>query len=168
MTPMFNATQSIGLAATALTLFACIAATRPPWRMLAALHGLMFLEVLFGLRHRIHAMGSRELMAGNIYAERNGLQIALLAALLIGALAILWIAGRQKRAAARIGILSSGALAAIFVVEAISLHAIDALLYRQTGPLMVIAFAWVGLCTITAIAALADRRVRDRRKRRRS
>lgn len=167
MTPIFNATQSVGLAATAFAMVACVAVAKAPWRLLAVVHGALFLEVLLGLRHQIHALAGRGLMAEALYGERRPMQIALLAAMLAAGVLILWLAGRQKRLPAKVGILSSGLLAALFIVEAISLHAIDALLYRRIGPLMIIGFIWAGLCTITILAALADRSVRGRRKMRR-
>jgi hypothetical protein len=168
MTPIFNATQSAGLAATAFAMVACVAAAKTPWRFLAVFHAALFLEVLLGLRHQIHALAGRGLMAEALYGERRPMQIALLAGLLVAGVLILWFAGRQKRLPAKVGILSSGMLAALFVVETISLHAIDAVLYRRIGPLMIIGFIWAALCAITILAALADRSAKDRRKRRRA
>ncbi len=168
MTPIFNATQSAGLAATAFAMVACVAAAKTPWRILAVFHAALFLEVLLGLRHQIHALAGRGLMAEALYGERRPMQIALLAGLLVAGVLILWFAGRHKRLPAKVGILSSGMLAALFVVETISLHAIDAVLYRRIGPLMIIGFIWAALCTVTILAALADRSAKDRRKRRRA
>lgn len=165
MTPIFNATQMAGLGATASAMVACVVAAKAPWRLLAVFHGVLFLEILLGLRHQIHALAGRGLMAEALYGERRPMQIALLAGMLAAGVLILWLAGRQKHLPAKVGMLSSGLLAALFVVEVISLHAIDAVLYRRIGPLMVIGFLWVALCGITALAALSDRGVPSRRKR---
>jgi hypothetical protein len=155
---MFNPTQLTGLIMTALVVICCLAARKgSPWRWLAALHALFFAEILFGWRHRLHNIVNLQLMQEGIYSQRAILQIALLALASIIALALLIGIWRAKRLAARIGLLASSGMALLFLVEAISLHSVDAILYRRIGPAMLIAFLWAGLCAITMLATLLDR-----------
>jgi hypothetical protein len=46
----------------------------------------------------------------------------------------------------------------LFTIEAISLHAVDALMYAYIGPVLAIGWAWAALAlTITAAALVAGK-----------
>lgn len=165
---MLNATQWTGLLVIALAAIFCFRARRPrPWRFLALLHALLFVEVIAGFRYRLHDLVNTGLMASGLYQQRSGTQIALLIGLALIALIVTIIVFRQNRSMARIGLLSSGGLVLLFLAETVSLHQVDALLYRPVGPVFVIAILWASLCLVTAGAALLDRPTAPRRQQRR-
>ena len=156
---MFNATQMVGLIVTAVAATACLAAApRRPWRALAVLHIVAFVEILFGFRHTAHTAANRILSTLGLYQQREVIQFGLLAVVLIIGLAFIVAVGRQPSRAARLGMLASGALILVFLTETVSLHAIDAVLYTRMGsPVALIALLWAVLCITTAVAARSDR-----------
>jgi hypothetical protein len=163
---MLNATQLVGLVATAVVVVACLVARRRrPWRILAALHAALFIDLLGNFRHHLHDLVDAGLIADGLYQQRSGPQIVLLGLIAVSALALVVMLFKLKRTTERIGILSSGALVLLFLVEIISLHRVDAMLYRPVGPIMTIALLWAGLCLVTACAAMLDKPAPRRGKR---
>jgi hypothetical protein len=155
---MFNPTQLTGLAVTALAMLACwFARQTSPWRWIAAFQALFFLEILLGMRHRLHDIMNAALKMSGLYQGRASGQTAMLAVIALLGIGLFVLARRAPRTMARIGILASSAMVLLFLIEGISLHAMDALLYRRAGPLMLIAWIWAALCGTTACAALLDK-----------
>ncbi len=155
---MFNTTQTIGLIVTAIAAAACFVTALPrPWRALAILHALAFIEILLEFRHHAHAFVNILLRSRHVYEHRQFIQIGLLALIAIIAIGVLIAIRRQARPAARIGLIASSALVLVFLAEAVSLHAIDAVLYHGIGgTVKFIALLWAIPCIITAVAAHTD------------
>jgi len=152
-----NPTQITGVLAFAAAACACAwAATRAGgrrdsvWLPLALLHALFALEIVFGLRHRVHGAVDVFLIDRGWYGQREPLQHALLvAALLTGGAGLVGLLrwSRSNRASTP-AVLAGCVVLALFGLEMISLHAIDAVLYRPIGPVMLIGLLWAGCAAV--------------------
>lgn len=159
-----NASQTAGLIAfvpAALATFGvflregCSARRkRSTWAVIATIYALLSVEMLVDERWRIKGAIDQWLKSSSLYADRRPVQVASLILLaIIAALAL----GRLIRAGndrVRIARLATAALVAVFMVEAVSLHAVDAILFRQVGPVMLIALLWIACGWTTTFAAL--------------
>jgi hypothetical protein len=153
MTWQTNPTQVAGLLAFAASAAACAWAwhrsRRAAWGVLAAVHALLWLDILLNTRHRLHDAVNAALTTLGVYGLRAPLQVALLLAL--AALAA-W-AWRRRRGAGLAGVATL-ALLALLLVEAISWHESDRLLYTHLGPLLLIAYGWIAGAAVVVWASL--------------
>lgn len=155
-----NPTQLIGLLAFAGATVACaraaVALGGRRWWLLASAASACLLEVAIGLRHRSHDLVDAMLQAKGLYAARGQAQEALLA--IAGLLAIGTLAGLLRWRGAdihsRVAAIACLASLCLFAVEAISLHAVDAVMYAKLGPVLLIGWAWATLALVTAASAL--------------
>ena len=127
------------------------------WGTLAALHAAWALEILLNLRYRFRTAILPLLQERGWYGSRTVWQTeAIVAALLIGTALAAWVARRHRDDGAALGAIAGTALALmLLVVETISLHRVDALMYAQAGPLVLLAWAWIGAAAIVIASALA-------------
>jgi hypothetical protein len=148
-----NPTQLAGLIALAASTLACAWATRRTrrgaWAALALVHAALWLDILFNTRHRVHDAVNALLQAAGAYEQRVWLQAGLL--VLLAALA--WTAWRYRQRAGR-AVAATAVLLALVLVEMISWHESDRLLYTHVGPLLLIAYAWIGCAAVVVWAAL--------------
>jgi ABC-type proline/glycine betaine transport system permease subunit len=148
-----NPTQVAGLLAFAATTAACVWAARRQhssgWAVLAAVHAALWLDILLNTRHRVHDVVNAALRALGLYESRVWLQAALL--LVLAAVAM--IAWRARRRAG-LAVVATATLIALMLVEAISWHESDRLLYTHLGPLLLIAYAWLACSGVVVFAAL--------------
>jgi hypothetical protein len=148
-----NPTQLAGLATFAASTLACAWAwrrtRRGSWAALAAVHAMLWLDVLLNTRHRLHDAVNAVLRTLGAYESRGVLQIALLAALAL--LAVL--AWRRRQ---RIGLAVGATLLLLWLllIEAISWHESDRLLYMSIGPLLLVAYGWIAGGAVVVLAAL--------------
>jgi hypothetical protein len=146
-----DTTQWVGILGFGVAALLCARVARngsPNWWILASLNALLIVEIVAGWRYRVHDLAG-------LYESRQPWQMAMIAV----ALVVLLIAGFAVR-----GRIHSAALASavtglcfavsIFVIEAISLHTVDAVLYHFLGPFKVIAFLWLAASTWVGLAAL--------------
>lgn len=127
------------------------------WGTLAVLHALWALEILLDLRHRFRAAAVLLLEDRGWYASRALWQsAAVVAALLLGA-ALVGLALRPyRRDGPALGAIAGTALAlTLLAVETISLHRVDAVMYAEAGPLIVLAWLWIGAAAIVTGSAWA-------------
>ena len=140
-----NPTQLAGLLAFAASTSACTCAARRRhsggWATLAAVHAALWLDILLNTRHRLHDLVNAGLRTLGLYESRVWLQAALLFALA----AVAVIAWRARRRAG-VAVTATAVLIALLLVEAISWHESDRVLYSYLGPLLLIAYAWI-VCT---------------------
>ena len=88
---------------------------------------------------------------------------AIVVALLIGAALAAWVGRRHRDDGAALGAIAGTALALmLLVVETISLHRVDAVMYAEVGPLVLLAWAWIGAAAIVIASALASSPDRSR------
>jgi len=154
-----NATQLAGLLAFGVAALACARAARARgqrlWWKLAAVSAGFALEAVLGLRHRLRDAVDTWLLAQGWYDSRTPVQIGLLVlcALLLG-WALWGLAGlRRAGAHARLAATACAVALCLFVIEAISLHGVDALMYANIGPVRLVGWAWVVLAGTMAWAA---------------
>jgi len=163
-----DANAVAGLSAFAAAAAAClrVALSRRGaaalWGTLAALHAWWALEILLNLRYRFRAALIPLLQDHGWYASRTTWQAAaIVAALLVGTALAAWLWRRHRDDGAAVGAIAGTALALmLLVVETISLHRVDAVMYAQVGPLVLLAWAWIGAAAIviaSALVASADR-----------
>lgn len=160
-----NPTQLTGLlvfggAAIACAFAAQVCGERRWWR-LAAVSSVCMLEVAVGLRHRAHDLVDSVLQAGGWYESRSQAQVPLLVIVaLLAAGTLAWLLS-LRGTAAEIRVAAAASMAALwlFGIEAISLHAVDALMYAYIGPVLAIGWAWAALALVIAAAALHAARV---------
>lgn len=160
-----NPTQLTGLLVFGCAALACafagqVCGERRWWR-LAAVSSACMLEVALGLRHRAHDLVDAVLQAGGWYASRSHTQVLLLAIVaLLAAGTLAWLLSLRGMAAAiRVGAAASIAALWLFTIEAISLHAVDALMYAHIGPVLAIGWAWAALALIITAAALVAAKI---------
>ena len=147
-----NPTQLVGILAFAAAAIACLVAMRRPgrhderaWLMLAFINFLCLVEIFVGLRHRVQAFGASILMANGTYAQRGPMQEIVISSFAVAALicAILILSWYKTTGpAARVATSVTIAVLALFSIEAVSLHAIDAIFYRSIGPVLLIGWIW--------------------------
>lgn len=157
-----NPTQLCGLLACGLAAGACARAAAARrgavWAWLALAQLLAFTEVVWSGRHRVHGWVDALLTRQGWYGERAGLQIALVVLLAVATGAALAWLGRHTAAAARHAAFATLALFAFFALEAISLHSIDAAMYRSLGGVLLIGWAWAVAAGMVIVAASLDAR----------
>ncbi len=148
-----NPTQLAGLLAFAASTLACLWAARRKrsggWAALAAVHAVLWLDILLNTRHRVHDIVNAGLRALGLYESRVWLQAALLLALAAAALHV-W----RSRRRAGVAVEATLALIALVLVEAISWHESDRLLYTHLGPLLLVAYAWLACSAVVVWSAL--------------
>jgi hypothetical protein len=157
-----DATQWVGMTGFAVAALLCARAARhgsPNWWILAGLNALLVVEIVAGWRYRIHDFANALLLNQGLYEARRPWQVAMI---LVAVVALL-SAGLVVRSRIQSAALASAALGlcfgiSIFVMEAISLHAVDALLYHRLGPVLVLAFLWVAASTWISWAAITEAR----------
>ena len=148
-----NPTQLAGLLAFAASTSACVWAARDKrsrgWAALAGVHATLWLDILLNTRHRVHDVVNAALEALGLYESRVWLQAALLLALATAAL-LAW--RTRRRASTAVG--ATLVLIALLLVEAISWHESDRVLYTHLGPLLLVAYAWLTCAGVVVFAAL--------------
>jgi hypothetical protein len=155
-----NPTQLIGLLSFAAATIACLAASRRSdrcdsraWLIMVFTNGFFFVDVLIGLRHRIHDYVAAILMAEGQYGQRRGMQESMIVWLTTTAfilVTLFFFSRRLGGGSVRIAVGLMAALVLLFAIETVSLHALDAVYYRPIGPVMLIGWLWAlgaaGIC----------------------
>jgi hypothetical protein len=152
-----------GLSAFAIAAAACLRVSlrrgrsAALWAVLAALHAAWALEIVLNLRYRFRAAIIPLLQERGWYTSRTTWQgAAIVAALLIGSLLATSAWRRHREDGAALGAIAGTALALMLLaIETISLHRIDAVMYAEAGPLVLLAWAWIGAAAIVIASALA-------------
>jgi hypothetical protein len=123
--------------------------------VLALINCLFLMEILFGFRHRIHNLANSILLADGKYGDRGPLQeilILSLAAIACALATLVLFRFRFATGGVRMAASVSVAVLALFAIEAISLHALDAVFYRRIGTVLLIGWIWAGACAVTITA----------------
>jgi hypothetical protein len=148
-----NPTQLAGLLAFAASTAACVWAARRRhsgvWTVLAVVHAALWLDILLNTRHRVHDVVNAALEALGLYESRVWLQAALLLALAV-VVVLAWRVRRRASAA----VAATAVLVALVLVETISWHESDRVLYTHLGPLLLVAYAWLACAAVVVFTAL--------------
>lgn len=157
-----DTTQWCGIAAFGLAGATCLRAAlegRATWRALALLQVVCGVEVALGWRYRAHDAVDAWLQSHGQYATRASLQLGLIGCTLLCAAAVtafLWT-HRARLGAALVGACVGTAMElALFGVETVSLHAVDAVMYSFAGPVKVIGWLWLATAALTMCCAWRD------------
>lgn len=165
-----NSTELAGLLAFVPAAFASALATgraamreRRGWTALACIYALLTVEILASTRHHVDRLIVGWLRAAHVYPERRPAQAAVIILLVVlGMLAARYV---MRGASGRLRLATGATIAVVvlFIVESVSLHAVDAVLYRAAGPVMLIGWLWL-LCGWTAAAAATGAIISPRRR----
>ena len=156
-----DATQSMGLVSFGLSTIAAFLAARRGagrgWLGIGLVQAVCWLEMVLANRHRVHDVAGQWLQRHGQYAERIPLQHELLIA--AGAMAVatlLLLAWLTRRAgcAQRVGWGATAATLTLFAIEAVSLHAVDAVMYRPIGGVLLVGWLWSALAAAVVAAAI--------------
>lgn len=150
-----DATQWAGVLSFGLASAVCLVTACRPWPLLAIVNGCYAAECVLGWRHGLHNAAIAAM--GEYYSGRTSIQMVLIAiALGLGAIFILARrtdpAGRARTAAATATLVT----ALLFILETISLHDVDAVLYRPVAGLLIIGWLWLLLGGATIVGALRE------------
>ncbi len=161
--PGADATQLAGVLAFAAAAACCAwrgvrAAShgdRVVWRSMAVVHAILAIEVIVGVRYEARLAVDAWLEARRLYSGREALQwalvVAAVAALAAGTAMLLRVS--RTAAALRLALLGSAAAVAVFCVESVSMHRVDAVLYAAAGPIRSIGWLWVCAAVLVCVAA---------------
>ncbi|MEO8836948.1 MAG: hypothetical protein ABI364_09440 [Caldimonas sp.] len=130
------------------------------WRALAGVNAACAVEVLLGLRYRLHNLVIAPLQELGWYSARSPWQAVAIVTLVALALVLVAVVAWRRRGDAALVVATFGtALAlALLAVEAISLHRVDAMMYAFVGPLVVVAWLWAGAAALVTGSAFAAAR----------
>ena len=143
-----NPTQWVGIAAFVLAgLSGWIAgkySANRMWQWSGAVYGVLAVDVAIGLRHQLQGVVRSLAMDQGLYDIRRSYQpILIIGILLASVLIFYWMWRSQRRADPIFGVYVSFMLiTALFLVEIVSVHAVDAMLYRPVGSILMIGLLW--------------------------
>lgn len=161
-----NPTQAVGLMAFLSAFLSCMSAghfaTWTKWRPLAVMYLLFLLEIAMGWRHELRSIVNDVMQSAGIYVDRAMIQLALVVTLLAFGLLLLVIyrsLANEARLQAKnrvAAIVATVLLVSLFILEIISFHRVDALLYQIFGGVMIIGWMWASLAFVILISAMLD------------
>jgi succinate dehydrogenase/fumarate reductase cytochrome b subunit len=166
-TVSIDATQMVGMAGFGLAAFSCARQSQTKaawsnsahWRILAVVSAVLVIEIVAGLRYRVHDFADMLLLSQSLYEARRPWQLAMIVVALTALITAAWMARTRVQSAATASAAMGVCFAvSIFVIEAISLHAVDAVLYRALGPVKVIALFWLAASAWISLAAFKSPR----------
>lgn len=165
-----NTTQLVGMiafgaAAAAAGRAAMGCATQHPqnkpiWWTVSGAHLFFVAELVLGMRHVVHDFANGFLRDAGIYPSRGAIQMLLLVVCALAATIASRVVRKRLQAPpdvtahAQIAAWLTLALGALFMVEAVSLHAVDAWLYSTAGPVLLIAYLWATVAMAVVVLSL--------------
>ena len=159
-----NATQVVGLLSFGITAAVCFVAWRSipkaksTWAWLTIVYAAMAIEVVLGGRHLISDTLRTMLKSADLYHNRDFWQILLMILLLAlaGTIArkMLRVSRQQEGTTRKVSYTTTLTLI-LFVIETISSHKIDAILYHKAGPVLLIGWIWAALATLTVTLSIS-------------
>jgi hypothetical protein len=132
------------------------------WGLITIVSVSLAAECWIGVRHRAHQFATDWLVAHNLYDARYMPQGYLLATVAAagGVLGLLVVARAGKwSVAGRAAWLATMLSLVLFLTETISLHGLDAVLYRPLGPIAVLGWLWILLGLAISLSARAKLRL---------
>jgi hypothetical protein len=161
---MPNPTQFTGLLSFGVAAMAsAFAAVTGPgskssrlWAMLTGFYTLLFLEVLLSSRFALGNFGRQFFLHARLIEHKTLIQLSVIGFILVlyGVAASLNTRlFRMLSPPSKFALVSSLATSLLFVLESISLHSIDALLYRPMFGVLLIGYLWLLSGGIIAVCA---------------
>jgi hypothetical protein len=131
---------------------------RKGWGAIAGIYTILSIEILVSGRHLIDQAIGDWLRPQHLYPERRPAQaVAILILVFLALLTARLAVRRAPTGRLKIATGATAAVLALFTVESLSLHAVDAVLYCPVGPIMLIGWLWLGCGWTSAAAATAER-----------
>lgn len=161
-------TMLVGLIAFLVAAVACFLAMRRVsgtfnsrakrfWLILSLMFMAFAAETQIQLRHSVGHVIRDMFKAGGTYEGRKDIQIILLGSACVVMLILfglgLWRL-RKSMLAEKLGFIGCLGCVGLFVVEAISLHALDRVLYFILGPIFLVALLWATGAALSTIGAM--------------
>lgn len=159
-----NATQFAGIVAFGIAALCAgnnwrsARTSKRQWGVLSVITALLATECWLGLRHRVHALATDWLVARNLYDMRAIPQKYLIAVLaLVGCALVFFVTVRpgKQPSPLRSAWLATILSLVLFLIESVSLHGFDTVLYQPLGPIAVIGWLWILLGSTIAFFASA-------------
>ncbi len=159
-----NPVKAGGMASYLIASVACgltaVRTVNPRISRLAVVLGLiqavLLLDIAFDWRWRLYDWLKDQAVAQRWYEQRHWPQVVVLATLAAALAAGMAAARRRFRSLTGAAVAVEGTLLSIgcWMVEVISLHATDSILYHHVGPLMIVSFVWLLTCAMTIAGIL--------------
>jgi hypothetical protein len=159
-----NPVKACGMATYLIASVACglvaVRTAKPRISRIAVVLGLvqavLLLDIAFDWRWRLYDWLRSQAEVHHWYEQRHWPQIIVLATLAAALAAAMATARRRFWSLPGGALAVAGTLLSIgcWLVEVISLHATDSILYHHIGPLMIISFVWLLTCAMTIAGIL--------------
>lgn len=152
-----NPTQLAGTVACAMAALACVARRDRRWLAPAAIFALMVVDLQLNARYAVRAVVENFLFAHGLSAaaKRPFQAVMLIVAAIVLVLVIRRFArGRGGLREARLGAIL---IAALWSLEAISLHQTDHIMWMQIGPILLGGWLWIAASALAIGGALFGR-----------
>ncbi|MBN8807503.1 MAG: hypothetical protein J0I47_04590 [Sphingomonas sp.] len=153
-----NPTQLVGTIGCAMAALACLSRRDRRWIAPASVFMGMLVDLQLNTRYAVRTAAENFLFAHGLpFAEKRPFQVVvLIVAAIVLVLAIRWFArGKNGLREARLGAIL---IAALWMIEAISLHATDHIMWAPAGPILLGAWLWLAACALAIWGALFGRR----------
>jgi hypothetical protein len=160
LNPVKAGGMAVYLVAAASCAATAVRTANPRLSRLAALLGLiqavLLLDIAFDWRWRLYDWLRGEAVAWHWYEERHWPQVVMLVLLAAALISAVIAARRRARSFPGAALAVEGTLLSVgcWMIEVISLHATDSLLYHHVGPLMVISLVWLLACAMVTAGIL--------------
>jgi hypothetical protein len=157
-----NATQLVGFLSFGVAAAFCYLAWRARrgvsslWGWVTLVYILMTADTVLGTRYIISDAVRTVLKSSETYQDRRMWQAGIVICLLMLAGILLRLgfrSGRPQRKGTSSAVFLSLLAPLFFVLEATSLHSIDAFLYHPAGPVLLVGWIWMALTFLTAVQA---------------
>ncbi len=118
----------------------------------------LLVDAIFNLRWRFHDLLANKANALHVYGQRTAPQIIVLALIagVVGVAAAIGLWHLRQRPGAAMAVAGVILSLGCWAFEVISLHAVDALLYRPIHGVMRVAMIWVLAALMTSFGILSD------------
>jgi hypothetical protein len=158
-----NPTQLIGILAFGAASITCFLSSRRPgypdvraWKLLGFIHLLFTIEILVGFRHQVHNLVVSILIEYGDYNQRSSVQeilILLSVLIFLTLIATIFVFFRPREWSTIFAVSSTIVVIPLFAIETVSLHAVDAVLYRPIASVMIVGWIWaIAGCSIVLAA----------------
>jgi hypothetical protein len=155
-----NATQLAGTIACTIAALACMSRRDWRWYPPAAVFALMVVDLQLQGRYAVRTVVENFLFAhGLAAADKRPFQIAVL---IVAAIVLLLVIRRFARGSGGLREARLGAIliAALWSLEAISLHQTDHIMWLQVGPILLGGWLWIAASALAIGGALFGSRRR--------
>jgi hypothetical protein len=126
--------------------------------VLGSIEGALLIDAIFSVRWRIHDLLKDEATSLDLYSERSAPQVIALVLIAVAAGVVVAIVLWRLRGRPSAGLAVGGVIVSLtcWIIEVISLHAVDALLYRTVHGVMRVSIVWIAASLMTGVGILMN------------